>query len=360
MPSVTIASGGVFIVMIIKNGILRYINQLKNKTFSIEELLIYIHKTNATAYEDEGGYTALYDAIIYLVEEGKISGIKDSGRYFMTPPLLNRYRITLENEVDKNKENNIKQEIMCLCTRLHREYYLKHINKYISDRKYIIALNDWLNRTDCQDLLKSRCTVNERSFQIFNDEKFLAGKGLAILNNLGLTLEHLNCYRTYEAFFYILFEKKNKGNVLIIENKDSFMSLLYYCQKQSKPKVYGTDVDMLIYGEGKKIINSFDFMKEIKKRFNPQIVFYWGDLDYTGIEIFLNLKKKYSKYDIIPYVKLYEKMLQNAKNPPDMKTSQNIVEIDEFTTYFDASNADAIKIIINKNRYIPQEAVIFE
>ena len=43
--------------------------------------------------------------------------------------------------------------------------------------------------------------ANERSFELFRNEKFLLDKeGIRFLANLGLTLSDLNCRRTYEPF----------------------------------------------------------------------------------------------------------------------------------------------------------------
>ena len=54
--------------------------------------------------------------------------------------------------------------------------------------------------------------------------------------------------------FYILFELKERLNILIIENKDTFYSALKYLQRTSD-KIY-VKLDMLIYGEGKKIVKA--------------------------------------------------------------------------------------------------------
>jgi len=344
-----------------KNIVLNYLRDLKNKSFNIDELLKRIQTKHANFYDTSGGYSAFYETIEGLVSDGYLTPVKASGRYFMTPPLFNRYRTTdlLHGKViSKEKTEELINEIMCLNPKLDKHYYLEHLDKYLDDRKRVNELNNWLNRQD-STLTLPRNTVNERSFEIFNNEKYLGNKGQKMILNLKLMLEDLNCYKTYEAFFYMLFDSRGKGNALIIENKDSFMSLLYYFQKQTKPSLCNFPISMLIYGEGKKIIKSFTFMDELKRQIDIDTFYYWGDLDYTGIEILQTLMKTYPQYKIIPLVGLYKQMLECAKNPPLLRTGQNKVFIEEFICFFDEETSDRIKKIINNGRYIPQEAVRF-
>lgn len=344
-----------------KNIVLNYLKNIKNKSFDIDGLLKSIQTRYANFYDTSGGYSALYETIEGLVSDGYISPIKNSGRYFMTPPLFNRYRTTdlLRGKViGKEEVEELTNEIMCLNPKLDKHYYLEHPDKYLDDRKRVVELNNWMNKQD-STLTLPRNTVNERSFEIFNNEKYLSDKGQKMILNLKLTLEDLNCYKTYEAFFYMLFDSKGKGNALIIENKDSFMSLLYYFQKQAKPNLRNIPMGMLIYGEGKKIIKSFDFMNELKRQVDIDTVFYWGDLDYTGIEILQTLMKTYPQYKVVPLAGLYKQMLECAKNPPFLRTEQNRISIEKFLGFFDEETAERIKKILGNGRYIPQEAVRF-
>lgn len=42
-----------------------------------------------------------------------------------------------------------------------------------------------------------------------------------IIKKLGLRLQDLKCYETYEPFFYYENKEFSKGKILIIENKDT-------------------------------------------------------------------------------------------------------------------------------------------
>jgi len=346
-----------------KEIVLNFLKNLKSKSFGIDELIKAIETGHKNEYENAGGYKAFHATIELLVSEGYLKPVKASGRYFMSPPLFNSYRTTdlLQGKViSKAEKDKLINEIMCFNPMLDKQYYLEHLDKYLDDRQQILKLNDWINTQKSGLSNLTRNTVNERSFEIFNNEKYLGDKGLNLISNLKLTLEDLNCYKTYEAFFYMLFNYTGKGNALIIENKDTFMSVLYNFQRQgTEPCIGDTPINMLIYGEGKKIIKSFSFMDELKRNFETDKIFYWGDLDYTGIEIFQNLIDAYPRYEIIPMVDLYTEMLNCAVNPPHLRTNQNKIPIDKFLDFFDSVTSDKIRNIIENGMYIPQEAVRF-
>ena len=55
----------------------------------------------------------------------------------------------------------------------------------------------------------------------------------------------------------------------------------------------------------KKILKSFEFINNFKLENN--IIEYFGDIDYEGINIYEQLKSKYSQYNIKAYKTGYQK-----------------------------------------------------
>ena len=210
-------------------------------------------------FELKGGYKAFAAIINDFCQKGILIPVKASKTNGRTPSLYNKYRIVLKKECD----STYLEELNSLHPMLDKSFYHKNPGLYKEDRKYILDLSKYLLDNEKTKWLNYRCTMNERSFEIFNDEKFLEGRGKAFLKRLGLSLDDLNCYKAIEAFFYILFQKKEMTNVLIIENKETFFSVLKYFERKGRRSLCGTEIDMLIYGEGKKIINSLKFINEI-------------------------------------------------------------------------------------------------
>lgn len=99
-------------------------------------------------------------------------------------------------------------------------------------------------------------SLNERSFQIWQQEKFLAQEGQRLLKNVGLTLDDLNIYETAEPLAYYSVSKETPQNILIIENKDTFYSLRKH-MIEGHQQILGFPMKTLIYAGGKKGIKGF-------------------------------------------------------------------------------------------------------
>jgi len=337
------------------DGIIR---RQTRKVIYIQDILDNTEKHyGSEAFELKGGYGYFVSTVKSLCQKGIIQPVKSSGSNGRNPTLYNKYRI-LHNAMD-SCTNDMMLELQSLHPKLEKGYYYRNPDSYKKDRHYILMLSHYLLGDSSADALKFRCTMNERSFEIFNDEKFLGDEGKVILKRLGMSLEDLNCYKTLEAFFYIRFGIEESLNILIIENKDTFYSVLKYLEKNQDKKIGGVKINMLIYGEGKKIINSFSFIKEVAMGTPIEKVYYFGDLDFEGIGIFISMACKYGKHIVVPHVALYEELLSVSKKPPQLRTRQNEISIELFLMYFDRESKDKIEDILYNGKYIPQEALIF-
>ena len=157
-------------------------------------------------------------------------------------------------------------------------------------------------------------------------------------------------------FFIILIRKLKNKTILIIENKDTFWTIVKAIQKLKIENIY-----MIIYGEGKKILKSFSFIEEFKIDSKDNI-YYFGDIDFEGINIYVSLKEKYNKYNISAYTKGYETILDIEKTPEKVRKNQNINQdkIERFISEFDKKYKDKLIEIFNNKKYIPQEVFNYE
>ena len=341
-----------------ENCVYKIIENQNKKVIETADLLFVVERQfGGEVFELKGGYRAFAAVIDSFCDKGLISPMKASGLNSRNPSLYKKYRVLINTRKQLSEEH--MQELQSLHPKLDKGFYFKNPDEYRKDRDYVLMLSDYLLDSNQNNTLKYRCTMNERSFEIFNNEKFLESKGNVLLKRLRLSLEDLNCYKTHEAFFYILFEPKERLNILIIENKDTFYSALKYLQRTSDREIYGVKLDMLIYGEGKKIVKSFSFINEVFVGTSIDRVYYFGDLDFEGIGIYNSLASKYEKYLIVPHTALYKEMLYSAKSPPKLRTGQAEFFLDRFLMYFDEESRDRISQILYSGHYIPQEAVNF-
>lgn len=334
--------------MEIEEKLIKYILQKKTKTMNLSEVYEKL-KLPYTPQSDK----IINNILKNLEEKGYIQPLKTTNKNLQGS--FEKYKIL---KLKEENEEKIKEEILKLDKKIKIDYFLKHPKEYMKNKEIIIPINKFIKQTNGRKI--ETITVNERSYQIYKNEKCLK-ENEAILKNLGLTYKDLYAYDTYEPFFYYINTKyeirklKNK-TILIIENKDTFWTIVKAIQKLKIENIY-----MIIYGEGKKILKSFSFIEEFKIDSKDNI-YYFGDIDFEGINIYVSLKEKYNKYNISAYTKGYETILDIERTPEKVRKNQNINQdkIEKFINEFDKKYKDKLIEIFNNKKYIPQEVFNYE
>lgn len=330
---------------------MKNIRNYKKNTITLDEIQNF-YKIN--------DYDILYKTVNELIDDEKLNPVKASGSNGRNPEMYKKYRIIRKEEDFSSYLDEINFK---LCAEFDVSYYKKHLNKYKENRKYILMLNEFLlNKRDC---LKSCISMNERSFQIWNREKFLQKEeGKTILKNLNFDLNTLNYYDTSEPLAYYSKTKKTPQNVLIIENKDTYYTFRKHLIK-NKENIFDIEIDTVIYGAGKNIIKAIDdFHISVEEHVcdKRNTIYYFGDLDYEGILIYEKFYEKMSKlYKVKPFIEAYAIMIKKYMNNhvvlPETKKGQNKNIDDYFLSCFDKENKEKITTILKSGKYIPQEII---
>lgn len=301
-------------------------------------------------------YIKLTELINRLVNEGILCVVKASGLNGMNPPLYNKYRVADKKEDLDSILNEINYNFPI---EFQREYYLNNIKKYMLDKVYLEKLI--LFYREKKESLLIPMSINERSFAIWGEEKFLKdGRGQSILKNIGISIDTLNIYRTPEPFVYFSSNKSNNQAVLIIENKDTWYTMRKL-MLEGKNTFLGEKIDTIIYGAGKNIEKSLEEYKYTVEKYllNPAKVYYFGDLDYEGIAIYERVNKKYKdKLNIQLYEAGYQAMIILSRKMQLSKCSEkqnkNMGEV--FLSDMEPYRSEILSIL-NSGFYIPQEIV---
>lgn len=250
-----------------------------------------------------------------LKEGGYITpmGTKMTYQY---PQVYEKYRVCKKDNSALLHEMNYTYHVS-----LNFDYYKSHIKEYEKDRTCIRQLSDYIMNGNLKS--SEEMSVNERSFSIFGHEKYLASDdGRKLLGRLKLKLEMFHTYRTPEPFFYYYNPHIQSGNVLILENKDTWYTVRQLLREgRAILSVYFCAV---IYGEGRKIQNSFkDIDFEEYKPFNDpgNTFYYFGDIDNAGIDILIKLKEEHKGYCILPFLEAY-RFLLDYKDKKRTKTDK--------------------------------------
>lgn len=327
---------------------MNFLKNHKAKTISIDEI-----KT-ATKIKDQ---YKLSEYIHDLLNNNVLTAIKSSGQTMEYPYVPNRYRI-----VQKDYSKILKQ-IEEISSLIDMSYYKRHPESFQNDKTNILYVENYIKNKLRNETILS---VNERSLEIFNDEKFLmSANGKKLLKNLQMSLDDFNVYMAPEVFMYYKHAKCNSGNILIIENKDTWTTIKNVLIDGLT--IMGLNFDAVIFGEGKKIISSFAFIKDNEfKEFNALTnhYYYFGDIDSSGIQILHTLQHKYKEYNIQPFMPAYNYLFNNVCKYSHVKLKDNREEKQDnhiakeiIRECFPDKDCDAIYDFCMQNKIIPQEAL---
>jgi hypothetical protein len=316
-----------------------------NKTISLDQLTILAGHVE---------YSDLINKINRYVEECLLEPVKASGKNGRRPSLYLKYRI-LKPE---NDYTTALEEIKLLHPKFNHSKYAKQPEMYVKYKTEINLLSKFL--WENEGLLNNPMSINERSFQIWGIEKLLKErttiKSIFQYNDWDLT--ELNYYETPEPFFEYNFSNEKEMNILIIENKDTWFSLRKIMREDGLNHLF-RNYHILLYGEGKKIISRNNRLQEYNHLLNgsTNTYYYFGDLDYEGIEIYQALLSNNQDLSINLCTELYLLMMEEAKkyNLPKTKLGQKKTNIQEFLKDFNITKAEGILSILDNGFYIPQE-----
>lgn len=339
-----------------------FLQSQKRKRMETALMESYLIESNGEkAYWQNGGYEVFVQSVSELVHEGVLRPVKASKWNGKNPSLYNSYQwVAPPPELDPLRKAKL---LTFYHPELQTKYYHQHIHQYDQDEWYIERMDQFFKEREGKESSIPAMTVNERSFQLFQDEKWLASAhGREVLGNLGLTWEKLCCYPTYEPFFYFRRGADSGGpskNALIVENKDTFFSLKSLFQAGFYTWD-NTSFDLLIYGEGHKIEKSFAFFWELEEYRDCLMQFYYfGDFDPEGIAIWYQLRLRYEVL-IDPFVLFYSKLVQHhGQKAPQRPKAQRCSEEAKsaFLSYFSSDIHLLMEDILNQNQYLPQEGL---
>lgn len=298
-------------------------------------------------------YMEGYQAIVSMVEQGKLVPVKSSGSNGMLPPLYQKYRVPRMKKDRSHLLRKLEEEI---CPPLSTRFYRSHLAQYEKDRDMVLDLQNWLMNREAPI---EQVSVNERSFEIFHREKLLNEHGRRLMKNLGLDWELLRVYETCEPVSSYSASRK-PGAILIVENLDPFVTIRHLLMS-GQETICQMPVSTVVYGGGMRIVSSFHDLLEFGP---PEVqasldqIYYWGDLDWDGLGIYEALCARWPEQNFHLFKNGYLAMLERAGKTdqlPVMKEGQKKKDYASFFSSFSAQQAEQMLSILRDDRYIPQE-----
>lgn len=283
--------------------------------------------------------------ILALEKEKILQRVHKGGMNTKNPILAHRYTI---NRLKILQE--IRETIFLAKKNFHASinlntYLMKTIERWQIDLPYLKKLNTYIKT---YGFPKKRVLAHERSYEIFQDAKYITeGGGKILLENTQLWKDLLIWPINNPVSFGLnMSVLDNKTHLhLIVENKEAYYSLL--------PVLQNSQFTTLLYGEGKSIISTIDILpQQLPLNNSKHIFFYFGDLDYPGIETWYTLSQK---VEIYPAVPLYEAFSHHHMMIGKTYQRKNREAMDAFLPYFSKTDQAAIIELFKNGGYYPPE-----
>lgn len=329
----------------------------------IEKLKKYAKKTISKADLESifaiSSDEALFGIITVLSEKQILSPVKRSktngNRLY---PVYMKYKVLLPQDT---YETELK-EISSLHPLLQNNGYLQ--TKPEEYKKYRLLLQKLDRYLFCRSENAISISRKERSFEIFDEEKALDDKTFcALLERIGITADTLAFYDTPEYCFndYIP-DRKAQMTLLICENKDIWFNIRRMMFENNATNIFDTHIDGVVYGCGNKV-SGMGALTTYTEFIGLEVKYlYWGDIDRSGLNIYLSAVRANPNIDIKLFVPAYEEMLRLAhtRNIPDSDDERNRIE--DYSQVFDLIDQNLRNLFehsIQNNKRIPQEIITY-
>ena len=284
------------------------------KKINIEEFELDIIKRIGSddKFKASGGYKEFHKCIYHIESTGILKPIDSCKESNSKKPSLKKFWwLEPKYSSDQWTQNTIAKLSSLL-----------DITFYIRNKKY--QTSEELEKLECiYNYLKnhaSNFTLNreERSLNIFKNasnlsdhepEKYLSSsEGKILLNRLKLTYKDLNYEIVREPFIFWINEKvsnNNRSQVLIVEGLATYHTLKKILQQGFEWKL-GPTPYILIWGAGRRIEGTIDYLYDIVQHPKKIIIRYAGDIDWEGFHIYYSLKNKNKSLNIALATQFYD------------------------------------------------------
>lgn len=290
-------------------------------------------------------YEAFAREILRLEQQQILKPVKAAGMNGKQPELANAYIIN-KMSVRRSLHQQVKHLKKTLHLAIWVEYYLsKNLDELQQDLVVLQQLNTYLEHNG---LPKTKALAQERSFEIFKDEKFITEKGGQQFLEKLKVWDLLEIWPVADPVSFAINPIRFNDElhkILIVENKATFYSLL--------PALKESVFTALLYGQGNAINGTIHVLPEqLPLNYEKVQFYYFGDIDAEGISIWYSLSKKYNVQLATPF---YKASLQKEAAKGKEYQRKNKEAIEAFIRFFPQDEANKIVEVLQDGYYYPQE-----
>lgn len=147
-------------------------------------------------------------------------------------------------------------------------------------------LDSWFARTGTH--LPIAATLNQRAYEIFNDEKALSehldGSFGRLLKRIGVDNDALHIIDLDRQRLEAFIPHGSVAPILVVENGDTYESLKYVLGEAGRDRVLGQQLGGIVYGAGGAVCTPGLLDETLAGvNYRKDHVLYWGDIDRSGV-----------------------------------------------------------------------------
>ena len=282
-----------------------------------------------------------------LLTEGVLVPIRTHGTNQGKPALPNGYRIK-KQKLKADFFEEIRSRQLFLHPQIELEGYFKGNGVlWRQEQQWLDKLQDYLIT---YGLPQGEASVWQRSYEIIGDEKWISeGGGRSFLQHVRI-FDKLKIVDLVEPLMFALNPRRIQDAPcyhLIVENKTTFDALAEVLPE--------TDFFTLIYGAGKCFLNSITQLE--RQLHMPHVqhrLYYFGDLDLEGIQIWYVLNKRRQARLALPF---YQALLGKDFHKGKGNHRKDNKAYAEFCAFFSEDDQQAMDHLFASQGYYPQEAL---
>lgn len=147
-------------------------------------------------------------------------------------------------------------------------------------------LDSWFARTETH--LPITATLNQRAYEIFNDEKALSehldGSFGRLLKRIGVDNDAPHIIDLGRQRLEAFVPHDSTAPILVVENGDTYESLKYALGEAGRGRVLGQQLGGIVYGAGGAVCTPGLLDETLAGvNYRKDHVLYWGDIDRSGV-----------------------------------------------------------------------------
>ena len=215
----------------------------------------------------------------------------------------------------QSQQKSLPKQLSGISKELTQDGYLAtHLTAATGWKRELLALGAWLKD---HPEPPEPAILEERSFEVFGNEKVLAPKGekrggitlpsllyaIGVHHRLNIMDDPFN-----ELIYYVPKTLRRTIWVLVVENHAPFVHI-QQALAQGKRTFFGHHVDGVIYGEGYKVVfeDALGVTESYFRQGKTVRYLYWGDIDRPGIDA---MERAAEGREMEPLVEAYEAMIE--------------------------------------------------